>query len=137
VYTHDSRDGRKQALATTVLETLIAAPGTCVSVQCLSEFFNAVRRLSEPVPAADAALEIERFAKMMTVLDLTAAAILAGCQAAVGHQMSIWDALIWAVAKLNGVKYIVTEDSEHGRILDGVHYVNPFDPAFDLGALGA
>jgi predicted nucleic acid-binding protein len=49
--------------------------------------------------------------------------------------MSIWDALIWAVARLNGVATIISEDT-HGRI-EGVSYLNPFDPQFDLATLEA
>lgn len=44
--------------------------------------------------------------------------------------MSVWDALIWSVAKENGVTSILTEDSAHGRVLEGIRYLNPFDPAF-------
>ncbi len=49
--------------------------------------------------------------------------------------MSIWDALIWAAAKMNGIPYVLTEDARHGRVLEGVTYVNPFDPEFDLAPL--
>ena len=47
------------------------------------------------------------------------------------HSMSVWDALIWSAAKLNQIPYVLTEDAEHGRFLEGVRYLNAFDPAFD------
>ncbi len=52
------------------------------------------------------------------------------------HSLSVWDALIWAAAKLNQVPYVLTEDSEHGRLLEGVCYLNPFAPEFDFTVLG-
>jgi predicted nucleic acid-binding protein len=49
--------------------------------------------------------------------------------------MSIWDALIWAAAKVNEVPYILTEDTEHGRVIDGVTYLDPFHREFDVSVL--
>ena len=49
--------------------------------------------------------------------------------------MSIWDALIWAVASVNHIPYVLTEDADHDRILEGVRFLNPFHPQFDLDAL--
>lgn len=36
---------------------------------------------------------------------------------------------------MNGVPYVLTEDAEHGRFLEGVSYLNPFDARFDLAPL--
>jgi predicted nucleic acid-binding protein len=51
------------------------------------------------------------------------------------HSLSYWDALIWAVAKLNQVPYVLTEDQQHGLFLEGVRFANPFVPEFDLALL--
>lgn len=48
--------------------------------------------------------------------------------------MSVWDALVWATAKLTQIRYLLTEDAEHGRSLEGVTYLNHFDPRFDRRA---
>ena len=53
------------------------------------------------------------------------------------HRLSFWDALIWAVAKRNRIPYLLTEDAKHGRFLEGVRFLKPFDPAFDLDALSS
>ena len=42
------------------------------------------------------------------------------------YQMSIWDALIWAVTKENGVAVIYTEDLQSAEEIEGVRYINPF-----------
>ena len=82
------------------------------------------------------ALGLGRLSNFLNRNELTGQAVLLGCQATIRHQMSIWDALIWAVARTNQVPFIITEDAEHGRELEGVRYLNPFDGAFDLDALG-
>lgn len=137
VYGHDPRDRAKQELAITIVESLIAADLAVLSVQCLSEFFRAATlRLPEPLSPEVARAQVERFVASCRVLDLTPGIVLEGCAGVVRHGMSIWDALIWAVAKLNQVPFVLTEDAPHERFLEGVRFLNPFDPAFDLRILG-
>jgi predicted nucleic acid-binding protein len=135
VYTHDPSVAIKQQVAVDVLGRLLAAGAACVSVQCLSEFFSVSTRLPVQMPRAEAAFEVEQFARMMPVLELTEAGVLQACQAVVRHQLSIWDALIWAVARINHVPYVLTEDAEHDRVIEGVRYINPFAHTLDLDAL--
>lgn len=61
--------------------------------------------------------------------------VLEGCRGASEHSLSIWDALIWATAKLNQVPVILSEDFVDGAFLEGVRFLNPFAPAFDLALL--
>jgi predicted nucleic acid-binding protein len=51
------------------------------------------------------------------------------------YQFSYWDALIWAQPNFNGVPNIVSEDFSHGRLIEGVRFLNPFIGAFDLTRL--
>ena len=51
--------------------------------------------------------------------------------------MSIWDALIWAVARTNSIPFVLTEDADHNSIVDGVIYLNPFQPQFNMTDLEA
>lgn len=69
------------------------------------------------------------------MLDLNAAVVLEACRGSAEHKLSLWDALVWSSAKLNQVRYVLTEDAEHGRSLEGVTYLDPFDPRFDLDAV--
>jgi predicted nucleic acid-binding protein len=43
--------------------------------------------------------------------------------------MSFWDALLWATADRIGVRHLLTEDFQDGRMLGGVTFVNPFNGA--------
>ena len=136
VYSFDPRDLQKQERAQQVFAQLASAGRAVLSVQCLTEFFRTVRwRLPHPLGPETALLEVARFAATCKVLDLTASAVLEACRASNSYQMSIWDSLIWAVARLNNVPFVMTEDAEHDSILDGVHYLNPFHLAFDITVL--
>lgn len=133
VYAFDPRDQDKQSRAVWILNDLIRTQRAVLSVQCLSEFFSvATRRLPEPLTDQQALAHVERFARSCRVLNLTSTVVLEGCRGRIQHGLSIWDALIWAVARLNQVPYLLTEDFEHGRFLEGVRYLNPLLPDFLL-----
>ncbi|HLF09183.1 MAG TPA: PIN domain-containing protein [Dehalococcoidia bacterium] len=138
VYAHDPRDRRKQDLAREVMARVVSGRTGVLSVQCLTEFYRTVRfRLPEPLDPAAALAQVERFADAFLVLDLTPIVVLEGCRASGTYGLSIWDALIWAAARLNQVPYILTEDTQHERVLEGVRYLNPFVPQFEPGILAA
>jgi len=138
VYAADPRDRVKQTVAAELLEGLIATQRAVLSVQCLTEFYSVVtRRLREPIAPREALGWVEQFVRTCRVLELNAAVALEGIRGCTRYQLSSWDALIWAVAKLNQIPFVLTEDAEHGRILEGVRYLNPFDPAFDPRSLSA
>jgi len=136
IYAFDPRDSVKQPRAIKLLDRLMEREQAVLSVQCLSEFFNvSTRKLPEPLAVRDAIIEVERFGRACRILDLTAVAILEGCRGTGAHQLSIWDALIWSVAKLNQVPYVLSEDFPHGLFLEGVRFQNPFVPEFDEALL--
>lgn len=93
------------------------------------------RKLPEPLTTAQALERVQRMTRSYQVFALTPMAVLEGCRGSAQHQLAIWDALIWAVAKLNEVPYVLTEDIEHDRSLEGVRFLDPFSPRFDLDAL--
>lgn len=93
------------------------------------------QRLPDPIAASDALAEIERYTEMLPVLEVSGAVVLEACRGAGEHKLSVWDALVWSAAKLNQVPYVLTEDAEHGRTLEGITYLSPFDPRFDLAPL--
>jgi predicted nucleic acid-binding protein len=42
------------------------------------------------------------------------------------YALSFWDALIWSAAKHSGATRIYTEDFQHGIVIDGVEFIDPF-----------
>jgi len=136
VYAHDPRDRTKQERALAVLDRLIPSGLAVLSVQCLTEFFQAARwKLTEPLRPEEALAQVERLARACRVLDLTSMVVLEGCRGSNAHGLSLWDSLIWAAAKLNQVPCVLSEDFQHDRTLEGVRFLNPFVESFDLAAL--
>jgi predicted nucleic acid-binding protein len=114
-----------------VLDRRIEPGRAGLNARCLSEFFALVtRRLPEPLAPAEALAQADRLARACRVLDVTAAVVLEGGSA--HHGLVLWDALIWAAARLNQVAAVLTEDAPHGRTLEGVRFLNPFATEFDL-----
>jgi len=52
------------------------------------------------------------------------------------HGLSFWNAQVWAAAKLDQTTYVLTEDAEHGRSIEGVTFLDPFGARFDPRAVG-
>jgi len=136
VYGHDPRDLVKQERSQVLLDRLIRAGSAVLSVQCLNEFFRAVRwKVPEPFSASEALQEVTRFARNCRVLPLTPTAALDGMRACDQYSMSFWDSLIWAVAKEGGIPYLLTEDFDDGAMVEGVEFVNPFKDSFVIESL--
>ena len=133
VYAYDPRDRAKQQLAREVLRDLIRSERAAVSAQCLSEFFSVTTtKLREPLTRSEAQARVESIATATMVLAVTDAVVIEACRASAEHDLSIWDALIWSAAKLNQVRYVLTEDAPHGRRLETVTFLDPFAPGFTL-----
>jgi predicted nucleic acid-binding protein len=136
VYAHDPADVAKGRRARDILGSLVSSGNGILSVQCLTEFYQTVRwKISPPMTANEAYEQIELFTRSFLVLDLTSAIALDACRAAGSYQLSIWDALVWATAKLNQVPFVLTEDFKDGMLLEGVRFLNPLVKTFDLAAL--
>ena len=138
VYAYDPSDTAKQTKAANILDRLVEKRRAIVSSQCLSEFFNTVRyRIAQPLSDREALSQVELLARSCSVLDVTRTAVIDACRGSIQHQMSIWDALIWSVARLNHVSWILTEDQQHNQLIEGVRYLNPFHPEFETQLLEA
>lgn len=133
VYAYDRAAPDKQHTAVAVLDTLVRRRIGVVSTQVLSEFFVAVtRKIGQPLSAADARRRIEVYLQTWTVLDLTGMIVLEAARGVETYQFSFWDAQIWAAARLNQIPLVFSEDFNAGATIEGVQFVNPFAPTFQL-----
>jgi len=66
------------------------------------------------------------------VLPLTEQVALEATRGVRDHHLSYYDAQIWAAARLNQIPVIFSEDFQDGVMLEGIRFVNPFAPRFDL-----
>jgi predicted nucleic acid-binding protein len=133
VYACDPGEPVKRQQAGLVLRQLEQAGNGRLSVQVLSEFVSATtRRLRPPLTPAQATLQVERLVLSFRVFDLTPMVVLEALRGVRDHGLSYYDAQVWATARLNQVPVIFSEDLDSGRVLEGVRFINPFAPDFDL-----
>ena len=136
IYRADSSDLYKQTRATQVLKRLEDKESGAISVQCLNEFYSVVRKpRGLRLTHEQARQEVLSLRDNFWVLDLTPGITFEAMEGVGRYQLQWWDALLWATAKLNGIATLLSEDFNNGAVLDGVRFVNPFLPSFDLAAL--
>ena len=130
VYVYDRRDPDRRDSAIALLRALAHTQAVAVSTQILGEFFWTVtRRIPDPLSPAEAAAVVSRHARTWQVLDLTWATVQEALRGATDHQLSYWDALIWATARLAGIPVVMSEDFQDDREIEGVRFQNPFPQA--------
>ena len=133
VYAYDRSEPDKQQMALQVLNQLHATHSGVISTQVLSEFFVTVtRKLKPQLSPEDAYERIKNYVQAWETVDMTAAIILEAARGVRDHQLSFWDAQIWAAARLNQITVIFSEDFNVGSTIDGIEFVNPFANDFRL-----
>jgi len=125
VYANDAGEPAKRARAREVIAA--CRPGDLVvSAQVLGEFYTVVtRRLAVPLPAPEAARAVFALSRLPTVA-VDGELVREGIRLSQEAQLSYWDGLILAAARLAGCTRILTEDLHHGAVLGGVQIENPF-----------
>jgi len=130
------REPDKRARAQAVLERGATAGRGSLSTQVLGEVFRVLTaRLQPRVPADEALTHLAHLARTWPVISLTSAVVLEAARGVRDHRLSYWDAQLWAPARMNQLTFILTEGAPHGRALEGIRYLNPFAPDFDLASL--
>ncbi len=133
VYAYDRAETAKQARAFEVLNELAEKAMGVLSTQILAEFFVTVtRKLSQPLTVSQAYERVENYLQAWPVLEVSGLVVLEAIRGVKEHQLSFWDAQIWATARLNRIELILSEDFDTGSVLDGVRFVNPFIGDFKL-----
>ncbi len=124
LYALDQADPKKQQAARDWRAELWKSRRGRLSFQVLGEFYvNAVRML--PKARDEARAEVRDLLAWRPVV--TDAALLEhGWKIQDRYQLSYWDALIVAAAKISSCGYLLTEDLQAGQKLEGIEVVNPF-----------
>ena len=140
VYGVDPADPEKQARALDVLARVgrpsPVSPTAALPAQALAEFSRVTLfRLRPPVPSDDVYRQIGLYERTFPVVPLTPPVVLEAVRGVRDHQFPYYDAQIWAAAKLNQIPVVLSEDFDSGSTVEGVTFVNPFDPAFDTSGL--
>lgn len=136
VYRHEDLDPVKQAAARRTLRELEKRRELVVTPQVIGEYCaTARRRWPERFDRATLVGEVERVVAACDVLPLDATVSIAALHASARYDLHYWDAQLWATAKVHGVRVVLTEDFEDGSEIEGVRFVDPFAPGFDVDAL--
>jgi predicted nucleic acid-binding protein len=130
VYRFDSRDRRKQKIATDLLRAGVSDGSILIPYQAIVEFYAAVTRpirgFGSILSATEATRETEEMLVQFNVIYPTEHTVRAAMRAAAAYQLSWFDAGIWAYAETNGLAELITEDFQHGRYYGAVQTINPF-----------
>jgi predicted nucleic acid-binding protein len=124
VYAEDDDEPTKRDLARDLIRRLARERSGVVSTQVLMEYVAAARkRLGLTLTQCrQHVLVMSRFEVTLLRPDH----VLAALDLASAHSFSPWDALILKSAAAAGCRTLVTEDLQHGQVIEGVTIHNPF-----------
>jgi predicted nucleic acid-binding protein len=126
IYSEDGRVPDKQAQALAWLRVLWQRRAGRLSNQVLNEFYtNVTRKINPPMQAGDARAEVRRYQRWQPwAIDHPTVETAWSVESRFGF--SYWDALIVASAQTLGCRYLLSEDLQHGQVVDSVQILNPF-----------
>lgn len=124
IYAIDKSAGRKHAIAKDIV-VRAAARSHPLMLQSLNEFCAAATRKRFIDPAElIAAIQFHR--DTFSLIAPNESDLADAIKAHHDHNLSFWDALLWATSRRVGCRLIISEDFQDGRVLGGVLFRNPF-----------
>lgn len=126
IYAHDLDAGMKHDRAASVVAELWEKESGVISVQVLEEFYvNVTRKIPKPLTPASARGIMSNYLAWH-VEPIDPAAILLASEIGERNTLSFWDALIVVSASRAGANRILSEDLNHGQVVEGIRIENPF-----------
>jgi predicted nucleic acid-binding protein len=126
IYAYDTQDEIKHQIANQRLRALWQSRQGILSTQVLQEFHvNATRKLKPTFSPVKIRQVLQRYL-VWSIEVITPDTILFASQIQEQHILSFWDSLIIAAAYQGKANTILTEDLNHGQIIEGIHIENPF-----------
>ncbi len=126
VYAYDTDDPLKQKISQKILEDTIQNENGAISPQIIGEFFVIVtRKIKNPMRVKDV-LGIIDILKTMRVVELDFQLTVDAIKLHQKYLISYWDGLVIATAKFGECAKILSEDLQHGQIIDGIRIENPY-----------
>lgn len=126
IYAHDLDSNVKYEIASAILKKLWQEGAGVISTQVLQEFYvNVTRKIPEPLSPAKARGIIENYMAWHVEWN-GPESILRASEIEERHLLSFWDSLIVAAACNAKAEKILTEDLNHGQLIEGVLIENPF-----------
>ncbi len=131
VYAEGVNGQERKTLAGGILKGF-AEEEIVLPAQALGELFTVLTRKAR-WPAAQARAAVLGWQDAYPVADTSAAVLVEAMEISCTHQLSLWDAVMIAVAAQAGCRLLLSEDMHDGFIWRGVTIRNPFASA-DLTA---
>ena len=126
IYAHDLDAGMKHAQAVSIISDIWEKVSGIISVQVLQEFYvNATRKISRPLTPVSTRGIIQNYLAWHVELNDPSAVLLAS-EIEERNVLSFWDALIVASASRAGADRILSEDLNHGQVIEGIPIETPF-----------
>ena len=136
IYPQDGREREKGDKARNLLARLGGSDDAAVPAQALAEFADVLLRKMEPPVEPDVVLhQVEDLLLAFPILPLTPLVVLEALRGVRDHGFSYFDAQIWGAARLNQIPAVLSEDFQDGSSVEGVRFLNPLKPDFELGSL--
>lgn len=123
-YAMDREAGERHQLAKKIVDRAIVFDSV-LTLQSLCEFYAAVTG-KDKMPAREAEAQIKDWMDLFPIVSAKSKSLIRAIKAVNQHTLSFWDAMLWAVAHDAGVTMLLSEDFQHDRVLDGIHFCNPF-----------
>lgn len=125
VYAVDQEEPEKSATASALAEEHLVDGDGAISVQVLREFYVSSRRLRHPLTDEQAGEMVRYFSTFRTLVE-SAEMVLSAASRSRTISISLWDALIVEAALAAGADTLLTEDLQHGQVIEGLRVHNPF-----------
>lgn len=125
IYAVDEEDTEKFELAAELVEAHLVNGDGMISVQVLREFYSVVRKMRRPLSDEQASEMVEYFSTFRTLPE-DARMVLGAARRSQEFMLSFWDALIVEAALKAGADRLLTEDLQHGQVIEGMRIENPF-----------
>jgi predicted nucleic acid-binding protein len=114
---------------------LRAARDGVIPAQVLGEYLRFVQR-RVPAAFAEAIRQARIYQTAFLTPPTTVEIINRASDLAHAHRLQFWDCIVCAAATQTGAKALLTEDLQDGRVIDGLHVINPLASA-NLQAIDA
>jgi len=131
VYARDTSEAEKQPLAEAWMRHLWQERSGRLSFQVLHEFYVTVTGKLDPgLEPAEARNEVRTLLAWQPIsMDRR---VLEGAWSVQDrYQLAWWDSLIVAAARAAGCRYLLTEDLQHGQVLEDLTILSPFESSPD------
>lgn len=127
VYSLATHEPQKQPLAAALIQQALATRRGCISTQVIQEFLNVATRRADPIFSISEVSDYLNKVLWPLCLHFPSNAFYErALQIRYETSYSFYDALIVAAAVQLGCERLVTEDLQHGRVVQGVTILNPF-----------